>query len=155
MTNTPLLIKTSIIYVNCRKPYKIPFGFVVDAAVGIAIVYSYWLGYLSKHGIVPILSCYSHREFLTLVVMALLAMPPHYRIWRLLSVFVLMLSPSRICIPRCFPVIHSSPSQIFATHTSCNVVHPILVTGTLLFLMICSWFGGTEYLNYDYVTSES
>ena len=93
----------------------------------MAIVYSYRLWYLSKHCIVPILSCYSHCEFLMFVVMALLVMPPHYRIRRLLSLFVLMLSPSRICILRCFPMITSFLSRIFTDHTSYKVVHHILV----------------------------
>ena len=144
------LIKTSIIYANCRKSHKIPLCFVVDAAVGMAIVYSHRLCYLSEHRFVPILSCYSHREFLTFVVMALLAMPPHHRIRRLLSIFVLMLSPSRIRILRCFPMILSFLSRIFAAHTSYNIVHPILVARTLLFRFAnevqcpttCPWFKG-------------
>ena len=57
-----LLIGSSIIYADRQKPYKIPFCFVVDAAVRVAIVYPYRFGYLSKHSIVSILSCYMHRD---------------------------------------------------------------------------------------------
>ena len=121
------LIKTSIIYANCRKSHKIPLCFVVDAAVGMAIVYSHRLCYLSEHRIVPILSCYSHREFLTFVVMALLAMPPHHRIRRLLSIFVLMLSPSRIRILRYFPM-YSPFFPEFSQPTQVITVIPNFIT---------------------------
>ena len=117
-----LLIDTSIIYLDRLKPYKIPFCFVVDAALRVAIVYPYQFGYLSKH-----------RKFLTFVVMTLLAMSPQYRFRHLFSVFILMLFPSRICIFRCFTNVFSSLSRAFTSQTSCRVVHPVLVAQSLLF----------------------
>ena len=102
-----LLIGSPIIYADRRKPYKISFCFVVDAAVRVAIIYPYRFCYLSKHHIVSILSCYTHRKFLTFVVMTLLAMSPQYRFRRLFSVFILMLFPSRICVFRCFTIVLS------------------------------------------------
>ena len=127
-----LLICTSIIYADRRKPYKIPFRFVVDAPVRIAIVNPYRFGYLSKHCIVSILSYYTHRKFLTFVVMTLLAMSPQYRFRRLFSVFILMLFPSRICVFRCFTNVFSFLSRVFTSQTSYYVVHPVFVAQSLL-----------------------